>query len=39
MTITRKSQNARVAITVTAEDRIETSVKAVFSDDLVKEGW
>ena len=35
MTVTGKGSTARVAITVTGEDGTETSVKAVFSDDLV----
>ena len=36
MTVTGKGATARVAITVTGEDGSETSVKAVFSDDLVR---
>ena len=36
VTIAGKGQNARVAVTVTSEDGTETSVKAVFSDDLVR---
>ena len=36
MTVTGKGSTARVAITVTGEDGTETSIKAVFSDDLVQ---
>jgi hypothetical protein len=34
MTVNGRGSNARVAITVIGEDGSETSVKAVFSDDL-----
>ena len=36
MTVTGKGSSARVAITITGEDGTETSVKAVFSDDLLR---
>ena len=36
MTVTGKGSTTHLAITVTGEDGTETSVKAVFSDDLVR---
>ena len=36
MTVAGKGQNAGVAVTVTSEDGTETSVKAVYSDYLVR---
>ena len=36
MTVAGKGQNACLAVTVTSEDKTKTSVKVVFSDDLVR---
>ena len=36
MTVTGKGADARVAISITGEDGVETSVNAMFSDDLLR---
>ena len=36
MTVTGKGADARVAISITGDDGVETSVKAMYSDDLLR---